>query len=84
MQPARTKEEQSLTSRITALNAVGPNKYLISLENGQVWRQKESDQVVAFFHVGDDVRIERGMLGSYHLWAVSTGEKNWIPVKRMR
>lgn len=82
--PPRNKEDESLSSRITALNVVGANKYLISLENGQVWRQKESDHIASFFHVGDDVRIERGMLGSYRLWAVSAGEKNWIAVLRAR
>ena len=82
--PAKHQEEESLSSRITALNAVGANKYLISLENGQVWRQKESDHVATFYHVGDDVRIEKGMLGSYRLWTVSTGQKNWIAVLRMR
>jgi hypothetical protein len=78
------KKDQSLSSRITALNAVGANKYVISLENGQIWRQSESDQVAAFFRIGDEVRIERGTLGSYHLWAPSTGQKNWILVMRMR
>ncbi len=78
------KGPQSLSSRITALTAVGAKKYLISLENGQVWRQQESAQVASFFHVGDDVRITKGALGSYQLSTVAAGEKNWIPVMRMR
>src|SRR6185437_1972253 len=77
-------ENQSLSSRITALNALGASKYVISLENGQVWRQSESDHIASLFRVGDDVRIERGSLGSYHLWAASMGQKNWILVMRMR
>ena len=73
-----------MSSRITAMTEVGAKKYLISLENGQVWRQQESAQVASFFHVGDDVLIRKGALGSYQLSSVSTGEKNWIPVMRMR
>ncbi len=74
----------SLSSRITAMTEVGAKKYVISLENGQVWRQQESAQVASFFHVGDDVLIRKGALGSYQLSSVSAGAKNWIPVMRMR
>ena len=81
---ADSREDESLKSRINALSASGSNEYMISLENGQIWRQLEPNTTSTFFRVGDDVHIEKGALGSYHLWCVSTGAKNWILVRRMR
>jgi hypothetical protein len=80
--PQPKTEDLSLHSTITGLSSVGSNKFLITLANGQIWRQQESDQVATFYRVGDGVSIERGALGSYHLWTASTGRKNWILVRR--
>lgn len=75
-------EEAALLSSITGLRAVRPQQYAITLANGQVWRQVEASDIALFLHVGDDVRIEKGTLGSYRLSTSSTGAKNWVRVTR--
>jgi hypothetical protein len=81
--PARPEKPEELLSSITAVHLVGPKIYQIALANGQVWRQ-EGTQITAFLRAGDDVRIERGMMGSYHLSSTSLGAKNWVLVTRLR
>jgi hypothetical protein len=82
--PLKAEDPTSLLSSIKALRALGPETYAISLSNGQVWRQEEGSHVALFFHVGDDVRIEKGALGSYHLSTAATGSKNWVRVTRIQ
>jgi hypothetical protein len=36
-----------------------------------------------FFRVGDDVRIEKGAMGSYHLFTAATGSRTWVQVVRI-
>lgn len=78
------QEETALLSSITGLRAVRPQQYAITLANGQVWRQTEASEIALFLHVGDDVRIEKGTLGSYRLSTSSTGTKNWVRVTRLQ
>ena len=84
LRPLKAEDETTLLSRIKAMRAMGPETYAISLSNGQVWRQEEGSHVALFFHVGDDVRIEKGALGSYHMSAAATGSKNWVRVTRIQ
>lgn len=77
-----SQEDTALLSSITGLHAVRPQQYTIALANGQVWRQTEASDIALFLHVGDDVRIEKGTLGSYRLSTSSTGAKNWVRVTR--
>jgi len=77
-------EETALLSRVSALSKGRSGTYTISLANGQVWRQEEASQVAQFFRVGDNVRIEKAALGSYHMSTASTGAKNWIRVTRIQ
>jgi hypothetical protein len=79
-----SQEETALLSRIAALHAVRPQQYTITLANGQVWRQVEASDIALFLHVGDDVRVEKGTLGSYRLSTSSTGAKNWVRVTRLQ
>jgi hypothetical protein len=81
---SRLLEETALLSSITALRKASSGTYTISLSNGQIWRQEESSQVAQFFRVGDDVRIEKAALGSYHMSTSSTGAKNWVRVTRIQ
>jgi hypothetical protein len=81
--PARPGQEVTLVASITAVSKAGPKTYLISLSNGQVWRQ-DGSQTTGFFKVGDDARIERGALGSYHMSTTATGAKNRVLVTRVR
>ena len=80
---ATPPKQDALLSSITEMRTIGQKIYLISLANGQVWRQ-EGSPLPALFRVGNDVRIERGALGSYHLSVVPLGEKNWVLVTRAR
>ncbi len=70
-------------SSIASLNEVRPKIYLIKLANGQVWRH-EGIETMAFFSVGDDVTIQRHLLGSYHMYSPATGgATNWVRVTRI-
>lgn len=60
------------------------DQYDIFLANGQVWRQSEGNPLMAFFHVGDRVRIEKGFMGSYRMSTPATGAKNWVRVIRIQ
>jgi len=83
--PARTPKESLLVSKITDVLEVRHELFIITLENGQVWRQEgEGAQITRFFHAGDDVRIEKGLLGAYHMSTAATGGKNWVAVTRIR
>lgn len=79
-----SQDEPALISSITALHSVGSQTYAITLANGQVWRQEAASKLAVFFRVGDDVRIEKGALGSYHLSTSRTGAKNWVRVTRIQ
>jgi len=79
----RPESEAALVSTITDVHALGQSIYLISLANGQVWRQ-EGSSVTAFFRSGSEVKIEKAMLGSYQMSTPQTGTKNWVRVTRVR
>jgi hypothetical protein len=79
----RPVTEDTLVSTITDIHSLG-SIYLISLANGQVWRQEGSSSVTSFFRTGYDVKIERAMMGSYQMSTPQTGEKNWVHVTRVR
>ncbi len=47
------------------------DKFLVVLDNGQIWQQLESDSgIKAPFHKGEKntVTISRGFIGSYNCW----------------
>lgn len=75
--------DDTLASSITGVSKDGPGIYVFSLANGQIWRG-EGSRVALFLRAGDPIRITRGTLGSYHMWAPRLSAKNWIYVKRIR
>ena len=85
--PTQRRSAQPRTavhSSIASVDQVRPSQYVIKLANGQVWRHT-GDQTMTFFRVGDDVNIEREMLGSYHMWSNATGgDTNWVRVTRVQ
>ncbi len=81
--PSAPKPRLILHSTIREKVQAGPDVYLITLANGQVWRMNDSP-VLYFFHAGDAIRIERQTFGDYHLWSAATGAKNWVLVRRVR
>jgi Lon protease-like protein len=78
-----TDAEIGDTARITALQTVGSGMALITLDNGQQWRQQEA---MAYFPlaIGDTIRIEKGALGSYRLTRVEEGWKTFMRVSRTK
>ena len=67
--PPEPEALDSITGKVTdyAYNPYG--RFIVFLENGQIWRQIEADTDEAHFHKGggDTVTISRGALGSYNL-----------------
>ena len=61
---------EPLTANVTQLASTPRGEIIFTLSNDQVWRQKKVD---AYFpvKVGDAVRIEAGLLGSYRLFLPS-------------
>jgi hypothetical protein len=56
---------EELASRVTTAQLTGAGLYVISLENGQVWRQEEA---VSFrIRSGDTAEIKAGALGAFYL-----------------
>ena len=55
-----------LQARITALEYLPLGEFVVTLDNGQVWRQKTKESIGPL-HVGDEVTIRAGALGSFRL-----------------
>ncbi|GAA0541739.1 hypothetical protein FHS83_000179 [Rhizomicrobium palustre] len=62
------QEVQEVRGKVTAVDLGKTGKFTVTLDNGQVWRQIESDTGRArFSKQGDTVVISHGLLGSYNL-----------------
>jgi hypothetical protein len=77
-EPAGPDEMQA---RIAKLVAQPRGEYVLTLDNGQVWQQREYDWHFAF-SVGDEVIIKRGLMKSYRLQ--QKGDNRTTPVTRIR
>ena len=55
-----------LQARITAIERLPLGEFVVTLDNGQVWRQKAKESIGPL-HVGDEVTIRAGALGSFRL-----------------
>jgi hypothetical protein len=55
-----------LQARITAIERLPLGEFVVTLDNGQVWRQKAKESIGPL-HVGDQVTIRAGALGSFRL-----------------
>lgn len=82
-QPVNPAADQVLHARITALRTAGSVNFLVTLDNGQVWRHENSIQG-AYLRVGEAITIGKGALGSYRMTRDAGDEKNWIRVARVR
>lgn len=81
--PAPPAEAATLRGRITAHRRGGQGTYLVTLDNGQVWRHEEGSQV-DYLKVGAAVTITRAALGSYRLTLDGGSARNWVRVSRVR
>ena len=79
MQQATGNERiDSLTANITRLQTYAYEKVVITLDNGQVWKQVDTSNLR--LRVGDSVTIERASLGSFMLQ--KDGSKRTMRVTR--
>ena len=79
---AQISEEapDSISVKIAAIEPGAYGKLIITLDNGQVWRQNDSVRV--HWDSGDQVQVERGALGSFFMRLEDGGRK--IRVKRIK
>jgi len=72
-----------ITAKVTDFSYTPFGKFIIFLDNGQVWRQVEGDSDKAEFErSGNTVTIERAVLGSYSLM-INSSSKTY-KVKRVK
>jgi hypothetical protein len=76
-------EAATLHARITAHRRGGQGTYLVTLDNGQVWRHEEGSRV-DYLKVGAAVTISRAALGSYRMTLDDGNARNWVRVTRVR
>lgn len=76
-------DAEVLHARIAAKRKGGSSTFLVTLDNGQVWRHENEFQG-DFLVVGEAVTITKGTLGTYRLTRDAGAEKNWIRVTRIR
>lgn len=77
---AEGKGLDSISSSITKLKQLIRGQWLINLENGQQWQQKDSVKVK--LTVGDIVRMEKGAMGAVYLYKEDSHRN--IRVKRLK
>lgn len=83
LQPVVPEDEQSLHARITDLRSASASSFLVTLDNGQVWRH-ENAALGEYLRKGEAVTISKGALGTYRLTRDAGASKNWIRVARVR
>jgi len=68
LDPARTgpSRPESNTGKVAEVRKRSTGEWVVTLEDGQVWAQAESD-TKAMIRVGDEVTVRRAALGSYVL-----------------
>ena len=79
-QEASTPKVDMLQARITAIEWLPRGEFVLTLDNGQVWRQKTTESIGAL-RPGDQVTIKAGKLGSFRLSASSARSTH---VQRMK
>jgi hypothetical protein len=61
------KEPESMVAKVAAVRWNAFKHFTVTLDNGQVWRQLDSDTVTADLAAAATVKITRGFLSSYSL-----------------
>jgi hypothetical protein len=77
--PELSEDITKVTSRVTAVAASNDGSAVVTLDNGQVWRQISGGQLL--LKAGDEVEISRAALGSFQM-KVPSGRSG--KVKRVR
>lgn len=74
-------EDRASSGNITSLQAREPNRYLITLDNGEVWEQRVAKRFQ--LRVGQHVRVEPSQWGSNYRLFID-GVNGFIQVARVR
>jgi len=62
------EEDQEIRAIVMQVEFSKTQRFIVTLDNGQVWRQIEGDVTRAHFHKsGDAVTVSHGVFGSYVL-----------------
>jgi hypothetical protein len=69
-----------VTAKVAAVANRGLGKFVVTLENGQVWAQQEAPDFT--LQVGDVIILRRGVLGA--LWMVSPSGREQVRVQRIK
>ena len=72
-------EVDSISAGVTEYSFTFDKKFIVFLDNGQVWRQLQGDTALAHFNhqpTDNKVTIERGFMGSYNL-TINDGEETF-------
>ena len=77
------KPAKALQARIASTRSGGQGTYLVTLDNGQVWRH-ESGRMAQYLGPGEAVTITGAALGSYRLTRDAGKSKDWVRVTRVR
>jgi hypothetical protein len=72
--PDKHEEIDELTGTVTEIGTKPHGELIVTLDNGQVWAEKQSGSKVKL-KTGDTVKIERGAMGSYTLIANGRSSK---------
>ena len=77
------QDQVAMHARITGLKAAGAGRFLVTLDNGQVWLHEDA-YLGAYLKEGEAVTISKATLGAYRLTRDAGQAKNWIRVTRVR
>jgi hypothetical protein len=83
-EPPKPRPVNNVRANVTAVNYSANGRFIVTLDNGQVWRQIDGDSTVARFENNKRyvVTISRGFMGSYNL--VIGGQTALFKVKRVK
>lgn len=70
----------SIVANVVSIKKDPYKKYIITLDNGHVWKQSDSTRLK--LTVGEDVIVKRGLLGSFFMG--KEGKNKRMRVKRLR
>ena len=75
------EDRGTLRATITRVQKLSRGQFVLTLDNGQIWREIEM-RPRSRFHVGEEITIDRGLMGNYRLRLTRSGYTN--SVRRLR
>jgi hypothetical protein len=76
-------EAQTLHAHIAELKTAASGRFLVVLDNGQVWRHEDA-YMGNYLKQGEAITISKAAMGSYRLTRDAGQAKNWIRVTRVQ